>query len=191
MLDLVIVVLGQMFERVYIQYWIGEGYLLCLKIQQYFFYRSLILNYIVKVLIVNWCEMYDVFILGFVQLKLYMVNLQLLFFSGVVRLDLDLELFSLMGLMLGSVFGCGGRLMLVLCGVGRMRKFLWLISFCGIGEVLVERVRSVSLGGDEGGFFYSGCSFLGGGFGELEVQNFLSRFLSGYVVEYLFLYLYL
>lgn len=184
MSDPVIVASGQTFERVYIQHWIGEGHLLCPKTQQYLSHRSLIPNYTVKALIANWCETHDVPIPGPVQLKPYTANLQPLSPSGAARSDSDSELPSPTGSTLGSVFGRGGRPTLALRGAGRTRKSSRLTSLRGTGEALAERVRSVSLGGDEGGPSHSGRSPSGGGSGELEVQNSLSRSPSGHAVEH-------
>lgn len=74
-----------------------------------------------------------------------------MFFGVVGKLDLDLDLVSLMGMMLrvsrGLIF------FLFFCGLGRKRLgVLWLNNVCGFGE-LVDRVRSLSVGGDEGEFF--------------------------------------
>lgn len=56
MCDLVIVVIGQMYDRMFIIWWIQVGYLICFKMGQKFVYKELIFNYVLRSLILQWCE---------------------------------------------------------------------------------------------------------------------------------------
>lgn len=60
MSDPVIVASGQTYERVYIKFWLDEGFTICPKTRQRLGHSNLIPNYTVKALIANWCESHDI-----------------------------------------------------------------------------------------------------------------------------------
>ncbi|KAG0596928.1 hypothetical protein M758_UG296500 [Ceratodon purpureus] len=181
MADPVIVASGQTYERLYVQHWLGEGHTRCPKTHQKLSHRSLIPNYTVKALIANWCETHGLPVPCQVKLKPYASNLQPISPGG--RSDSDSELPSPTGVT-PSGFRGSGRPTMLNRGSGRARKHSRLNNFRGSGE-LAERVRSVSLGGDEGETSQSVRSPSRGDSGELEVQNSLGRSPSGHAVEHL------
>ena len=181
MADPVIVGSGQTYERIYIQHWLGEGNTRCPKTHQKLSNRPLVPNYTVKALIANWCETHGLPVPCQVKLKPYASNLQPLSPSAAGRSDSDSELPSPTGTT-PSGFRSSGRPTMLNRGSVRARKNSRLNSLRGSGE-LTERVRSVSLGGDEGEPSQSIRSPSRGGSGELELQNSLSRSPSGHAVE--------
>lgn len=182
MSDPVIVASGQTYERIYIQHWLGEGHTRCPKTHQKLSHRSLIPNYTVKALIANWCETHDLPVPGQVKLKPYMSNLQPLS-PGTARSDSDSELPSPTGTT-PSGFRSSARPTMLNRGSVRTRKSSRLNNLRGSGD-LGERVRSVSLGGDEGEPSQSVRSPARGGSGELAIQTSLGRSSSGHAVEHL------
>ncbi|KAG0574089.1 hypothetical protein KC19_VG233000 [Ceratodon purpureus] len=171
MADPVIVASGQTYERLYIQHWLGEGHTRCPKTHQKLSHTSLIPNYTVKALIANWCETQGLPVPCQVKLKPI---------SPGGRLDSVLP--SPTGAM-PSGFRGSGRPTMLNRGSCRARKHSRLNNLRGSGE-LAERVRSVSLGGDEGEPSQSVRSSSRGGSGELEVQNSLGRSPNSHVVEH-------
>ncbi|XP_073390806.1 U-box domain-containing protein 4 isoform X2 [Physcomitrium patens] len=181
MSDPVILASGQTYERIYIQHWLNEGHSRCPKTHQKLSRRNLIPNYTVKALIANWCETHGVPVPRPVQLNVHLNSLQPPSPGAAGRSDSDSELSSPAALTLRSAkgFTLGSSLR----GSGRVRSAASrLNNACGSGE-LGDRVRSVSLGGDEGEPSQSGRCPSTADSGELAGQNSLGRSPSGLLID--------
>uniref|UniRef100_A0A7I4E2I8 RING-type E3 ubiquitin transferase n=1 Tax=Physcomitrium patens TaxID=3218 RepID=A0A7I4E2I8_PHYPA len=182
MSDPVIVASGQTYERIYIQHWLNEGHARCPKTHQKLSHRNLIPNYTVKALIANWCETYGVPAPGPVQLRAYSSSLQPPSPGAAGKSDSDSDLASPTGMTPRA--SRGPILFSSFRGLGRKRSGASRLNNArGSGE-LADRVRSLSVGGDEGEPSQSDQSPPRALTGDLEGTNSLERSQSAHAVEH-------